>query len=57
MDLLSLRYLGIFWVNDKEFLAIIHRLVEEKKDIQKRLDIVEEILHSYIPLIENKEEK
>ena len=43
--------------NDKEFLAIIHRLVEEKKDIQKRLDIVEEILHSYIPLIENKEEK
>ncbi len=44
-------------MNDKEFLSIIHRLVEEKKDIQKRLDIVEEILHSYIPLIENKEEK
>tara|TARA_Y100000310_G_scaffold163319_1_gene163175 strand:+ start:238 stop:372 length:135 start_codon:yes stop_codon:yes gene_type:complete len=44
-------------VSDKEFLAIIHRLVEEKKDIQRRLDIVEEILHSYIPLIENKKEK
>ena len=44
-------------MSDKEFLTIIHRLVEEKKDIQKRLDIVEEILHSYIPLIESKEEK
>ena len=44
-------------VKDKEFIAIIRRLIEEKKDIQKRLDIVEEILHSYIPLIENKEEK
>ena len=44
-------------MNDKEFLAIIHRLVEEKKDIQKRLDIVEEILRSYIPLIEKKKGK
>ena len=42
-------------MSDKEFIDIIRRLVEEKKDIQKRLDIVEEILHSYIPLIENKE--
>ena len=44
-------------VKDKEFIEIIHRLIEEKKDIQKRLDIVEEILHSYIPLIEKKKEK
>ena len=44
-------------VKDKEFIEIIHHLIEEKKELQKRLNIVEEILHSYIPLIENKEEK
>ena len=44
-------------VKDKEFIEIIHRLVEEKKDIQKRLNIVEEILKLHIPLIENKKEK
>ena len=32
-------------------------LIEEKKELQKRLNIVEEILHSYIPLIEKKEGK
>ena len=36
-----------------EFLEIIQNLLEEKKELQKRLDIMEEILHSYIPIIES----
>jgi len=37
-----------------EFMEIIKHLVQEKKDLQQRLDVMEEILHSYIPIIENK---
>ena len=39
-----------------EFMEIIKHLVEEKRDLQKRLDVMEEILHSYIPIIDNKGE-
>tara|TARA_Y100000034_G_scaffold107493_1_gene137078 strand:+ start:1793 stop:1924 length:132 start_codon:yes stop_codon:yes gene_type:complete len=42
-------------VDNYEFMNIIKHLVQEKKDLQKRLDIMEEILHSYLPVI--KEEK
>jgi hypothetical protein len=39
-----------------EFIEIIKHLVQEKKDLQKRLNILEEILHSYLPIIgEDKE--
>ena len=38
-----------------EFMDIIKHLVKEKKDLQARLDVLEEILHSYLPIIENKE--
>ena len=40
-----------------EFIDILKHLVKEKKDLQGRLDVMEEILHSYIPVIEKKEEK
>tara|TARA_Y100000310_G_scaffold8822_1_gene9337 strand:+ start:384 stop:641 length:258 start_codon:yes stop_codon:yes gene_type:complete len=36
-----------------EFMEIIKHLVKEKRDLQKRLDVMEEILHSYIPIIED----
>ena len=39
-----------------EFMEIIKHLVKEKKDLQKRLDMMEEILHSYLPIIENEQE-
>ena len=44
-------------VENHEFMDIIKHLVQEKKDLQKRLDVLEEILHSYIPIIdkENKD--
>ena len=42
-----------------EFMEIIKHLVREKKDMQERLDVLEEILHSYLPVIEttNKNNK
>ena len=44
-------------MEDYEFMEIIKHLVQEKKDLQKRLDIMETILHSYIPIIEKKEDE
>ena len=43
-------------MENHEFMDIIKHLVQEKKDLQKRLDVLEEILHSYIPVIEKDEE-
>ena len=43
-------------MENHEFMDIIKHLVQEKKDLQKRLDILEEILHSYLPVIEKDEE-
>ena len=39
-----------------DFMEILKHLVKEKKDLKKRLDIMEEILHSYIPIIDKDEE-
>ena len=36
----------------KEFIEIIKNLIQEKKELQKRLNLMEEILHSYLPVIE-----
>ena len=44
-------------VESHEFMDILKHLVQEKKDLQERLDIMEEILHSYIPVIEKKEKE
>ena len=38
-----------------ELMEILKHLVQEKKDLQKRLDVLEEILHSYLPTIEKDE--
>ena len=40
-----------------EFMEIIKHLVKEKKDLQKRLSVLEDILHSYIPVVEKKEKE
>tara|TARA_Y100000310_G_C20529480_1_gene737702 strand:+ start:784 stop:930 length:147 start_codon:yes stop_codon:yes gene_type:complete len=46
-------------IETHEFMDIIKHLVREKKDLQERLNIMEEILHSYLPIIgkDNKEKK
>ena len=38
---------------NEKFIDIIMNLVDEKKDLKERLNVMEEILHSYIPIIEN----
>ena len=43
-------------MDNHEFMEIIKHLVREKKDLQERLDVMEEILHSYIPIIDKKGE-
>ena len=43
-------------MENHEFMDIIKHLVQEKKDLQERLDVLEEILHSYLPVIEKDEE-
>ena len=43
-------------MENHEFMDIIKHLVQEKKDLQERLDVLEEILHSYLPVVEKDEE-
>ena len=38
---------------NEKFIDIIMNLVDEKKDLKERLNVMEKILHSYIPIIEN----
>tara|TARA_Y100001956_G_C3987083_1_gene127614 strand:- start:293 stop:427 length:135 start_codon:yes stop_codon:yes gene_type:complete len=40
----------------EEFLEIIRNLLRENSELKKRLSVMEEILHSYLPIIE-KEKK
>ena len=35
----------VAWMDNYEFMEILKHLVKEKKDLQKRLDVMEEILH------------
>ena len=42
-------------MDSHEFMDIIKHLVREKKDLKKRLDMLEEILHSYLPVVEKKD--
>ena len=39
--------------DNERLIDIIMSLVDEKKDLKERLDVMEIILHSYIPVIEN----
>ena len=44
------------WMDNYEFMQILKHMVEEKKDLQKRLDVLEEILHAHLPIIEKEKE-
>ena len=39
-----------------EFITIIRNLIAENKELRARLDVTDEILHSYLPIIERKED-
>ena len=43
-------------MDNYEFMQILKHMVEEKKDLRKRLDILEEILHAHLPIIEKEKE-
>ena len=43
-------------MDNYEFMQILKHMVKEKKDLQKRLDILEEILHAHLPIIEKEKE-
>ena len=42
----------IFMEYQQEFIEILKHVLKVNKDLQERLNIMEEILHSYIPVIE-----
>ena len=41
-------------MEDQTAIDIIKHLVQEIKELRERLDVTESILHSYLPIIENK---
>ena len=43
-------------MDNHELMEILKHLVKEKKDLQKRLDLLEEILHSHLPVIGEDED-
>ena len=44
-------------MGSNEFIEIIKKLISENKELKGRIDIMEEILHSYLPIIERKEDE
>ena len=40
----------------EEFVEIIKRLIEENGELKRQVRVMEEILHSYLPIIENSDE-
>ena len=38
----------------EEFVDIIKSLQEENRDLKKQVEVMEDILHSYLPIIENE---
>ena len=38
----------------EEFLGIVMSLQEENKELKKQVEVMEDILHSYLPIIENE---
>ena len=43
-------------MDNHEFIEILKHILKEKKDLQKRLDIVEKILHLSLPVIEREKD-
>ena len=37
-----------------EFVEIINRLIGENGELKRQVRVMEEILHSYLPIIENE---
>ena len=44
-------------VQVEEFAEIIKSLQSENKELKRQVEIMEEILHSYLPIIEKESDK
>ena len=42
-------------MDNHDLMEILKHVVQERKDLQKRLDILEEIVHAHLPVIEKKD--
>ena len=38
----------------EEFVEIVMSLQEENRELKKQVEVMEDILHSYLPIIENE---
>ena len=57
MDYLELYVQNVIVMSSYEFVAIIKNLIAENKELRERIDVTDEILHSYLPIIERKEDE
>ena len=55
-DYLELYAQNVVTMSSYEFIKIIRNLIEENRELRARLDVTDEILHSYLPIIERKED-
>ena len=56
-DYLELSVQNVVVMSSYEFISIIKNLIAENKELRSRLDVTDEILHSYLPIIERKEDE
>ena len=56
MDYLELYVQNVIVMSSYEFVTIIKNLIAENKELRARIDVTDEILHSYLPIIERKED-
>ena len=57
MDYFALSVQNVAVMSSYEFITIIRNLIAENKELRARLDVTDEILHSYLPILERKEDE
>ena len=57
MDYFELSVRNVLVMSSYEFISIIKNLIAENKELRSRLDVTDEILHSYLPIVERKEDE
>ena len=56
MDYFALSVQNVVVMSSYEFVTIIKNLIAENKELRARIDVTDEILHAYLPIIERKED-
>lgn len=42
-------------MKNKEYIEMLDRLLEENKELKEKLELIEQILHTYLPIINKKD--